>query len=405
MNIMLITGYLFFYFSLYMSVVWILTFLSRRDDFFKKPKIKLIPSISVIIPAYNKESTIGTTIKSLLKIDYPKPINIVVVNDGSTDRTGKILKKFKRKIKVITNDFNMGKGYSLNKALATINTDLFACVDADSLVDSDCLLKMLGFFKDRKVGAVTAGLKVAKKNNLLEKIQHIEYLLNLFWRKIMAFLDALPVTPGVFSIYRTELIKKLGGFDEKNLTEDMEIALRLHTEGYKVENCPDAYVKTFCPKTFNGLYKQRLRWYRGVIRNFIKYKNLFFNPKFGNLGIYFMPLNMIVIVFAVLFFLYFLTSSALKISRLVLGIFLINFDFSTLNLEVSIFSIDSNYIMLLLFLPFGLYLLKLSFDYSEERMKNNIFASIFFLFIYPFYSLFFWTASVFYEIFRIEKKW
>ncbi len=408
MDIILITSYLFFYFSLYMSIVLILTFLSRKNDFFKKFKIKSTPSISVIIPAYNAEDTIVSTIKSLLNINYPKPIDLVVVNDGSTDRTAKILKNFenKKKIRVITNDMNMGKGYSLNKALTTINTNLFVCLDADSLVDSNCLLKMIGFFKDCRVGAVTAGLKVARRNNMLEKVQHVEYLLNLFWRKIMVFLDALTVTPGVFSIYRTEVVKRIGGFDEKNLTEDMEIALRLHTKGYKIENCPDAYVKTFCPKTFSSLFKQRVRWYRGVIRNFIKYKNLLFNPKFGNLGIYFIPLNIVVVAFAVLFFLYLTVNSVYQIFKLFLDIFLINFDLSTLlNFDIDIFFLQTTYLLLFLFLPFGIYLLKLSFDYSKEHIKNNIFASVFFLFIFPFYSLFFWTTSVLYEMFRVEKKW
>ena len=406
MDAILIIGYLFFYFSLYMSIVLILTFLHRKDDFFKKYKIKSLPSISIIIPAYNTEGTIGVTIKSLLKVNYPKPIDIVVVNDGSTDKTAQVLKKFHEKIRVITNKKNMGKGYSLNRALSTINSDLFVCLDADSLVDSNCLLKMVGFFGDSKVGAVTAGLKVARKNNILEKVQHVEYLLNLFWRKIMVFLDTLTVTPGVFSIYRTEVIKKIGGFDVKNLTEDMEIALRLHTRGYKIENCPDAYVKTFCPKTFIDLYKQRVRWYRGVIRNSIKYKNMLFNPKFGNLGIYFLPVNLIVVAFAVLFFLYFVINGAYHVFKLFLDIFLINFDLTTLlNFEISIFSLDTKYLLVFLFLPFGLYLLKLSFDYSKEYINNNIFASLFFLFIFPFYSLFFWTASVFYEIFGAEKKW
>lgn len=406
MDIMIITGYVFFYFSLYMSIVWILTFFSRKTDFFKKIKIKSTPSVSIIIPTYNKEDTIESTIKSLLGLSYPRPIDIVVVDDGSTDRTPEILKSFNKKIKVIKNNVNMGKGYSLNKALSRINTDLFACVDADSIADKDCLIKMIGFFRDNKVSTVTAGLKVAVKNSMLEKVQYVEYLLNLFWRKIMTFLDALPVTPGVFSIYRTQVIKKIGGFDEKNLTEDMEIALRLHTEGYKIENCPDAYVKTFCPKTFNDLYKQRIRWYRGVIRNFIKYKKLFFNPKFGNLGIYYMPFNAILVAFAVLFFLYFTITGAYKVSKFILDIFLINFDLSTLlNLQFNMFSIDTSYLLFLLFLPLGVYLLKLSFDYSNERIKKNIFVSLFFLFIFPFYSLFFWTVSVFYEILRVEKKW
>jgi len=408
MNILIATGYLFFYFSLYMSIVLILTFLYRKNDFFKKNKTKCSPSISVVIPAYNTEDTIESTIKSLLKIRYSKPIEIVVVNDGSTDNTAEILKKFekKKKIKIITNDVNKGKGYSLNKALETINTDLFVCLDADSIVDSNCLLKMVGFFNDSKVGAVTAGLKVARKDTILEKVQYVEYLLNLFWRKIMVFLDTLTVTPGVFSIYKTNIIKKIGGFDRKNLTEDMEIALRLHTKGYKIENCPDAYVKTFCPKTFIALYKQRVRWYRGVIRNFIKYKNLLFNPRFGNLGIFFLPLSIIIVAFAVLFFLYLVINGIYQFINLLFGILLINFDLSTLlNFQFSIFSIDTNYLLLLLFLPFGIYMLKLSFDYSKEYIKSNISASLFFLFIFPFYSLLFWTASIFYEIFGVEKKW
>ena len=411
--ILTIINYIAWYIFVFISVVWILVFLQNknkiRDTTVKTYKL---PSVTVIIPAYNEEKTIEKTIKSVLSLNYPKELlDVIVVNDCSTDRTKHIAEKFTSKgVVVLNNEKRMGKAYCLNKAIKISKSELIACLDADSIVEKDILTKMIPYFKDESVACVAPALKVWEKKSFLEKIQHAEYILNIFLRKCLEFLDAINVTPGVFSIYRKKVLEEVGGFDEGNLTEDMEIALRIHDAGYKIKNSHTAMSYTMCPKKWSELFKQRIRWYRGSIQNYVKYKHMLLNPKYGNLGVFFLPMNLIAVFSIIILLVTIAWNYTENIVDSIRNLFLVNFDlsfvFSNINLENIVMQLMTTPMLLGLFgLFFGTYILYRAFNISEDDPSESKMGFILYLLFFPFVLMLFWLLAIIYEILNIKKMW
>ena len=190
---MLLTGVIvsiIVFISLYITIVWI-SFLYLYE---KKPvEIKNYPKITIAIPAFNEEKAIEKTILTALKLEYPKnKLNIVVIDDGSTDNTKKIVQSLSKKhnFKFISKK-NEGKAKALNIVLEKCKTNLFACLDADSYVEPDSLKRMLHHFDNPKVAATITAIHVIEPKNLYEKLQRMEYLLAIMTRKLMAFGNRL----------------------------------------------------------------------------------------------------------------------------------------------------------------------------------------------------------------------
>jgi cellulose synthase/poly-beta-1,6-N-acetylglucosamine synthase-like glycosyltransferase len=317
--------------SLYLSSFWLLV-LAENRGMIKKTEGKqqgILPNVSIIVPAYNEERIVAESVRSLQNLDYPADkIEIIVVNDGSTDKTKEICEKI-RGIRFINLEKNSGtKAIPLNRGITEAHGEVIACLDADSMVDRHALRRMICFFQDPRVGAVTPSLKVHDPKNMIQKLQWFEYIFAVFLRKLMSFLDCIYVTPGPFTLYRREALECVGGFDEKNITEDMEMAMKLQKNNYRIENAVDADVYTLAPDSVGSLYRQRRRWYRGLIHNSIKYRRLFFNAEYGDFGML-MPLHIlsaVVLVLSTLLFVYFLFSPiATELSNLAL----IGFDVTT----------------------------------------------------------------------------
>ena len=237
------------------------------DKIEKDKKIKKkhnTPFFSTIVPAYNEEKSIVGTLTSLVNLDYPNDKKeIVVVNDGSTDGTQELVEKFIRdyptKNITLLNQKNQGKAKAMNNGLNVIKGEFFACLDADSFVHSNALQEMLPYFEDQKIAAVCPLLKVKKPENVLQKVQWTEYIINMFYKLLNSRLNCIHVTPGPFSVYKTETIKKLGGYDENTITEDLEIALRLQKHNYKIKMAYDSIVYTSVPQNFKQIWNQRYR--------------------------------------------------------------------------------------------------------------------------------------------------
>src|SRR3972149_3481688 len=289
------TFYMGFYVvSIYLSVLWVIIYLENRKVIFKYPVAKILPAITFLLPAYNESKTIGRCIKSLLDLDYPKnKMKIIVVNDGSTDNTAKIASKFKKHGVVLLNKKNGGKASALNYGMKYVNTELVACMDTDSVATKDYLKKIVGYFGRNNIAAVTTSTKILNTKTIMQQIQWAEYLISMIFRKLLAILECQFAVPGTGSVYKTSVLRKVGLFDVTNNTEDMEIAMRLHSKGYKIENSIDAYVYTDCPKSFTDLLKQRMRWYRGYLFNFRKYSFMIFNRKYGNFGVFYIPMTLL----------------------------------------------------------------------------------------------------------------
>jgi poly-beta-1,6 N-acetyl-D-glucosamine synthase len=287
-------------FFLYMGVFFLLAFLEKQPD--EIPVLEKWPSVSVVIPAWNRGESLRTCLEHVTRMNYPGKWDITVVNDGSTDETRDILNEFKGKIKVIHNSTNMGKANSLNKGIASTKGEFIAAIDGDSFPNADTLKKMIPhFYRDEKIGAVTTIVRVHNRHKWLARIQEVEYFLE-FGLKNSALhtLDSLYVTPGPFSMYRRAAFEKAGGYDPHNITEDMEITFHLHQLGYRIVLEPHAQVFTDVPSTLKALFRQRQRWARGGWQTIFKYRKELFSKKKFFFRVFF-PLRVVLDTGAIFF--------------------------------------------------------------------------------------------------------
>jgi cellulose synthase/poly-beta-1,6-N-acetylglucosamine synthase-like glycosyltransferase len=262
------------------------------------------PTVAIVVPCFNEERGITGTLQSLLALEYPKEkLEIIVVDDGSMDKTLKIARTFESdpRIRVFTKE-NGGKHTAMNFALAHTDAEFIGCLDADSVVDSKALMHIVHVFTNPHVAAVTPGIHAKETNTLLQHMQKVEYRLSLFNRFMLAALGSAFITPGPFSIFRASVVHKLGGWKHGHATEDMEMALRIQHEGHLIANCPAAVVYTSTPPTVKKLFKQRVRWTYGFIRNAVDYRHMVGARQYGNLGMFILPTALISIATAIYFF-------------------------------------------------------------------------------------------------------
>ena len=290
----------------YYVVLLLLVMLSNKDKLHEKKKwnYKTSPRVSVLVPAYNEEKKIKFTINSLKKIDYDN-IEIIVINDGSKDKTSAMVKeaiKGDDRFRFIDRKQNMGKAASLNEGIANSTGEFIATMDADSVVEPKMFYKVLPHFEDKTVGAVTVSVLVKNPKTFLHKIFEFEYVIGLsLFLKTFSFMDAVFVTPGPFSVYRKSTLDDINGFDPDSVTEDLEIAYRLQKKHYRIENCMDAKAYTILPPTFKQICIQRKRWYSGGILTMHKHHKMVLNKKYGAFG-YFIFVNYLLIFLGLLVF-------------------------------------------------------------------------------------------------------
>jgi cellulose synthase/poly-beta-1,6-N-acetylglucosamine synthase-like glycosyltransferase len=298
-------GYMFI--ALYFLFLFVLTFLQNRKEMFSFPELDRERTVSVLIPAYNEEESIRGTVESVLKIDYGNIVEIIIINDGSKDRTGEIgreLEEKYEKVKLLEKS-NSGKADSLNQAIKIAKGELVTVVDADSYPSQNSLKQMTGYFQDEKVGGVTTRILVRNPKKFIQKLQAIEYKVIGFTRKLLGFLDAIYVTPGPLAVYRKSALEKVGGFDTQNMTEDIEITWHLVFEGFKTKMSFMPSVTTVAPDTFKKWFHQRNRWNIGGMQTMLKYKKYFLRK--GMLGFFILPffsVSLFLGVFGLGFFLY-----------------------------------------------------------------------------------------------------
>lgn len=274
--------------SIYFLFLFFILFFSKRKVLRDIPSLKKFPSLSIIIPARNEEKAIANTIKAVKKLAYRKNLlEIIVVDDGSTDKTAEIAKSFKN-VRVLSKKRG-GKASALNFGIKHAKGEIVACVDADSYPKKNALMNSVPFFSETDVAAVTSSIFVKNPKNLIEIMQKFEYIMIVWSRKLLEYLDSVYVTPGPMSLYRKKILLKLGGFDEKNLTEDIEIAWKLMRHGYKIKMALDSEVYTTVPNKFRNWWHQRLRWNVGGMQTVAKYSYAFFRSGFNSLGFFVLP--------------------------------------------------------------------------------------------------------------------
>lgn len=299
MNAGVLGVYVCLFLALYFEVFLLLTFFEKKPEAKTKRRPKYYPTVSMVVPCFNEEKTIAGTIESLLALEYPKnKLDIMVIDDGSTDNTRAIAESFSTNPRVrFYHKENGGKYTALNFAIQNTTSELIGCLDADSFVAPDALIEMVKRFEsNKKIMALTPTMKVHHPRKLLELMQAVEYTFGIFYKKMFDNLSALNVLPGPFSVYRREVFTKIGLFRHAHNTEDMEIAFRMHAHGLLIENAHTAFVYTKVPATVRALIKQRTRWSQGFLQNLKDYKYMVFNPRFGNFGILVLPFGLLAFI-------------------------------------------------------------------------------------------------------------
>ncbi len=277
--------------AFYFLFLFVLIYFQNKKEIFYCPKPNKNYGLSIVIPCYNEGKTIEETIKSVLNDGYKNLKKVIVVDDCSKDNSYEIIKKLSKKYsKVIAVQTPKNTGCaagSKNYGAKFVDTELIGFSDGDSFVAKGSIDKMVGFFNDEKVACVTASVLVENRNNFIENLQGIEYKIIKFSRKLLEFVDSIYVTPGPLGIFRKSAFDEIGGFDEKNLTEDIEITWHFQAEGYKVKMAVPARAYTIAPSKIIPWIKQRNRWNMGGLQTIIKYGKTWF--KKGMLGNFILP--------------------------------------------------------------------------------------------------------------------
>jgi cellulose synthase/poly-beta-1,6-N-acetylglucosamine synthase-like glycosyltransferase len=408
------------YISIYIGLIstsfFILSFFAGK----RKPKELFsdeeLPFVSILIPAFNEEKSVAPTLDSILDIDYPKDkFEVVFVDDGSKDKTLKVAQAYEKKgVRVFhkENDPVGKKGSAMNFALKKARGEIVVSMDADTFVDRKSLKQMVRYFKNEEVMCVSPGITVYKPRNLLQRIQYMEYLMGLFLRKAFASVNAIHITPGAFSAYRKVFFDKYGGYEEGNLTEDLEVALRIQANHYIIENSPDSPVYTIAPSKFKELLIQRRRWYIGLMKNTWKYKKIFFNKEYGDLGMFVFPIAWISIFFSVFVTVYLFFKTLFQVSDEIQFLRSVHFDLGSL-LDINVYFLErwvflfvSNPVIVFIFffvIIIGTYLIYAARMLGRvEGWYFNL--PLFFMFFAILFG-FWWTVSIIYAIFDRDVGW
>lgn len=405
------------YVSIYLGLVATTFYILSYLDYHKKPRKFFLdselPKVTVVIPAYNEGKSIAGTIETISKSDYPRSkFEIIVVDDGSKDDTYDVAKKYDGKYVRVFRKKNGGKGSALNFGIARAKGEIIIGMDADSFVEPQSMKNMMHYFTNPRVMAVTPAMIVYKPKNIWQRIQYMEYFLGLFLRKAFATLNAVYIAPGAFSAYRKSFFDKYGGYDENTITEDIELSLRVQYHGYFVENCPDAPVHTITPSNFLSLLIQRRRWYFGYIKNVWRYREIISNRKYGDLGLFIIPLGIISIALAVFVALYLFFKSITRVLDEITFLKSLDyhlsgvFDFNSYFFERFFFLLFTNPLFLSI-LFFGAIMGFYIYWASKRVGKTSGLAVNLVLFLVCFAILFgfWWSVSIVYSIFAKNVKW
>jgi cellulose synthase/poly-beta-1,6-N-acetylglucosamine synthase-like glycosyltransferase len=251
----------------------LLLFRKAKSTAFRTEKIPTTPSVDMILPMHNEEKVIVKTIKNILDINYPE-FSLIVIDDGSTDHSYQIVNRdFGDHPRVrILQQQKAGKSSALNKAMNLSQSDIIICIDADTLFRPDIIDKLVPYFHDERVAAVSGYINVGNRINPLTDMQHIEYLTIQNYERIMFdHLNGILVVPGTLGAFRRSAVSAVGGYASGALAEDCDLTLRILCRKYIIKNAAEAMSFTEAPTTAKMFFKQRVRWTVGIVQGLIKH--------------------------------------------------------------------------------------------------------------------------------------
>ena len=245
--------------------------------------------VTVLVPAYNEETVIARTLQALIDSDYPE-LEIIVVDDGSNDRTASVALAFAELgVRVILLSHS-GKAHTLRVGFARASNPIIVALDADTVFGRRTVRRLVEPFGDPRVGAVAGNPKVGNRGTLLARFQVLEYVLTLnLERRVYSMLNCVPIVPGAVGAWRSAAVASVGGFPADTLAEDTDVTLALGRAGYRVRYVPSAIAHTEVPETLRELSRQRNRWAFGMLQSLWKHRVATLNPRAGTLGLVAIP--------------------------------------------------------------------------------------------------------------------
>ena len=248
------------------------------------------PLVSILVAAYNEEVVIARTLQSLVNLSYDRK-EIIVIDDGSKDKTNAIASWYKQfGVKVLRKE-NGGKSRALNYGLLFSQGEIVVTVDADSVVHRDAVDEIVKLMSNKKIYAAAGNVKALNANNLITHCQELEYIaaINTLRRALDVF-GAIAVVPGAFGVFRREAIENTGGYDPDTVAEDFDLTLKIQKAYGCVGASTTGIAFTEVPSNMRNLYRQRYRWAKGTYQALIKHKDAFLNQRFGVLHNIIFPL-------------------------------------------------------------------------------------------------------------------
>ena len=234
------------------------------------------PKVTVIIPCFNEEKVIESSVRRILESTYPY-LDVIVADDGSKDRTSEIVSAAfgtNPRVKLMTL-VNGGKAAALNRALNQARGEIIVALDADTQFERETIIRLVRWFVDDTIGAVAGNAKVGNRINLVTRWQAVEYTTaQNIERKALTRFDAIMVVPGAVGAWRREALADVGGYPENTLAEDQDLTIAIQRKGWKIAYDEDAVAWTEAPETFAALAKQRFRWSFGTLQCLWKHRSV-----------------------------------------------------------------------------------------------------------------------------------
>ena len=255
------------------------------------------PALSILIAAYNEEALIGETLRSIAALDYPGALQIMVLDDGSTDGTAAAVRDAEvlfagssgRDLLLVSENQNRGKARVLNDGLALAAHDLVVTIDADTLLEKGCLVALVEHLhaSSPETAAVAGAVLVGNQNDSwITRAQQWDYFHGIAAvKRMQGMYNGTLVSQGAFSIYRKAALVEAGGWPD-TVGEDIVLTWSLLRMGYKTGHAEDAVAWTHAPDTLRGLSNQRKRWARGMIEALAIHKRLLVAPRLRTMFIW-----------------------------------------------------------------------------------------------------------------------
>ncbi|HMC51493.1 MAG TPA: bifunctional polysaccharide deacetylase/glycosyltransferase family 2 protein [Acidimicrobiales bacterium] len=253
-------------------LLWLFARRHRADPSRRRTDPAFTPPVSIIVPAYNEAVGIATAVRSLASSDYPF-VEVIVVDDGSTDGTAGIVAKLGLPNVEVVSQPNSGKAAALNAGIRLAHNGIIVTVDGDTAFEPDTVRWLVQPFADPRVGAVSGNTKVSNRRGILGRWQHTEYVMGFnLDRRLYDILECMPTVPGAVGAFRREVLEQVGGVSTDTLAEDTDLTMAVVRSGWRVVFEERARAWTEAPSTISALWKQRYRWSYGTLQAMWKHR-------------------------------------------------------------------------------------------------------------------------------------